>query len=89
MQAKYKVLQLEQKTVLKNFITGHPASYISLLALSSVSGPTPDVAEVGPLYDLLSDDLKNSEGGKQLKLSIDALRLTAIGAMAPDFTRMM
>jgi peroxiredoxin len=87
MQAKYKVLQGEQKTVLKNFITNHPASYISLLALSSVSGPTPDVAEVGPLYDLLSDDLKKSEGGKQLKLSIDALRLTAIGALAPDFTQ--
>jgi peroxiredoxin len=86
MQAKYKVLQNQQKTVLKNFITGHPTSYISLLALSSVSGPTPDVAEIGPLYDLLSDNLKNSEGGKQLKLSIDALRLTAIGAMAPDFT---
>jgi peroxiredoxin len=85
MQAKYKVLQDEQKTVLKNFITSHPASYISLLALSSVSGPTPDVAEVGPLFDLLSDDLKKTEGGKQLKLSIDGLRLTSIGAMAPDF----
>lgn len=87
MQAKYKVLQNQQKTVLKNFITSHPTSYISLLALSSVSGPTPDVAEIGPLYDLLSDDLKKTEGGKQLKLSIDALRLTEIGALAPDFTQ--
>jgi hypothetical protein len=57
-QAKYTVLQQEQKTVLKNFITTHPASYISLLALSSVSGPTPDVADVEPLYNLLSADLK-------------------------------
>jgi peroxiredoxin len=87
MQAKYKVLQNQQKTVLKNFITSHPTSYISLLALSSVSGPTPNVAEIGPLYDLLSDDLKKTEGGKQLKLSLDALRLTEIGALAPDFTQ--
>ena len=86
-QAKYTVLQQEQKAVLKNFITTHPASYISLLALSSVSGPTPDVADIEPLYELLSANLKNSEGGKQLKTSIDALKLTAIGATAPDFSQ--
>ncbi|GGH23096.1 AhpC/TSA family protein [Mucilaginibacter phyllosphaerae] len=87
MQGKYKTLQAEQKTVLKNFITTHPASYISLLALSSVSGPSPNVAEVEPLYNLLSADIKNSEGGKQLKIAIDALKLTSIGATAPDFTQ--
>jgi peroxiredoxin len=87
MQAKYKVLQAEQKTVLKNFITSHPASYISLLALSGVSGPAPDVSEIEPLYNVLADNLKNSEGGKQLKMAIDALKLTSIGAIAPDFTQ--
>jgi peroxiredoxin len=87
MQARYKVLQAGQKTVLKNFITTHPSSYISLLALSSVSGPSPDVAEVDPLFNLLSDNIKNSEGGRQLKMSIDALKITAIGSLAPDFTQ--
>lgn len=87
MQGKYKTLQAEQKNVLKNFIGTHPASYISLLALSSVSGPSPDVAEVEPLYNQLSADIKNSEGGKQLKMSIDALKLTSIGAVAPDFSQ--
>ena len=87
MQVKYKTLQAEQKNVLKNFIGTHPASYISLLALSSVSGPSPDVAEVEPLYNQLSADIKNSEGGKQLKMSIDALKLTSIGALAPDFSQ--
>lgn len=87
IQARYKVLQDEQKSVIKNFITSHPSSYISLLALSSVAGPTPEVAEVEPLYNILSADLKNSEGGKQLKMSIDALKITAIGAIAPDFTQ--
>jgi peroxiredoxin len=85
MQAKYKAVQLEQKNVLKTFITENPNSYLSLLALTSVSGPSPDVAEVGPLYELLSDELKNSEQGRQLKTAIDALKLTAIGSMAPDF----
>jgi peroxiredoxin len=87
MQAKFKVLQDEQKGVLKSFITANPDSYLSLLALASVSGPSPDVSEVEPLYNLLSADLKNTEGGKQLKFSIDALKLTAVGATAPDFTQ--
>jgi peroxiredoxin len=85
MQAKYKAVQLEQKNVLKTFITENPNSYLSLLALTSVSGPSPDVAEVGPLYESLSDELKKSEQGRQLKTAIDALKLTAIGSMAPDF----
>jgi peroxiredoxin len=85
MQAKYKAVQLEQKNVLKTFITENPNSYLSLLALTSVSGPSPDVAEVEPLYESLSDELKKSEQGRQLKTAIDALKFTAIGAMAPDF----
>jgi peroxiredoxin len=85
MQAKYKEVQLEQKNVLKTFITENPNSYLSLLALTSVSGPSPDIAEVEPLYESLSDDLKKSEPGRQLKTAIDALKLTAIGSMAPDF----
>ncbi|MDB5000436.1 MAG: hypothetical protein JWR76_1513 [Mucilaginibacter sp.] len=85
MQAKYKAVQLEQKNVLKTFINENPNSYLSLLALTSVSGPSPDVAEVEPLYESLSDELKKSEQGRQLKSAIDALKLTAIGAMAPDF----
>ena len=87
LQAKYKAIQLEQKTVLKSFITENPNSYLSLLALTSVSGPSPDVAEVEPLFDSLSDDLKRSEQGKQIKTALDGLKLTAIGAMAPDFTQ--
>lgn len=85
MQAKYKAIQAEQKTILKSFITANPNSYLSLIALSSVSGPAPDPAEIEPLYNGLSQSLKDSEGGKNLKKSIDALKVTAIGSVAPDF----
>jgi len=87
MQTKYKALQDEQKTLLKGFITANPDSYMSLLALSSVSGPSPDPNEVEPLYNSLSADLKATEQGKQLKMSIENLKLTAIGSLAPDFTQ--
>lgn len=85
MQAKFKVIQAEQKTFLKSFITQNPNSYLSLLALTSVAGPAPDVSEVEPLYDLLSPELKGTEQAIQIKGAMDGLKLTAIGAMAPDF----
>ncbi|TWR24025.1 AhpC/TSA family protein [Mucilaginibacter pallidiroseus] len=85
MQAKYKQIQDEQRNILKTFITNNPNSYLSLLALASVGGPSPDVAEVEPLYNGLSDEVKATEQAKILKNSIDNLKITAIGAQAPDF----
>ncbi|WP_183565369.1 TlpA disulfide reductase family protein [Mucilaginibacter sp. SP1R1] len=85
MQARYKNIQAEQKAVLRNFITNNPNSYLSLLAINSVGGPTPDPNEIEPLFNGLSASLKDSEGGKNLKHSIDALKVTSIGAEAPDF----
>lgn len=87
MQVKYKALQAEQKGILKNFITTHPDSYLSLLALSSYGGPSPDVNDLEPLYNGLSDKLKVSDGGRAMKAGLDGLKVTAIGAAAPDFTQ--
>ncbi len=86
MQAKYKQLQLAQKGVLRVFILSNPDSYLSLLALYSVGGPAPDPSELDPLYDALSPRLKGMETAKVFKKSLDKLRSTAIGALAPDFT---
>ena len=87
LQAKHKELQIEQKATLKMFILGNPDSYLSLLALYSVAGPSPDPTEIDPLYNALSPDLKNTETAKVFKKSLDALRNTAIGVTAPDFTQ--
>src|SRR6185312_1596927 len=87
MQAKYKALQAEQKTILKSFIMLHPDSYLSLLALTSVSGPAPDPTELDPLYNSLSQRLKETETAKVFKKALDGLRSTAIGSIAPDFVQ--
>jgi len=87
MNAKQKELQVEQKAVLKIFISTNPDSYLSLLALYSVGGPSPDPSEIDPLYNSLSDRVKNMEAARRLKSSLDALRATAIGTIAPDFTQ--
>ncbi|MCD8741356.1 AhpC/TSA family protein [Mucilaginibacter roseus] len=87
MQAKYKALQTEQKAVMRKFITENPDSFISLLAVSSLGGPSPEPSEIEPLFGKLSDELKNSSGGKAIQSALESLRSTAIGAIAPDFTQ--
>lgn len=87
MQAKYKALQLEYKNTLKKFIVANPNSYLSLLALNDLSKPTPDPTELDPLYNALSQNIKDTEGAKVFKRSLDAVRTTAIGVLAPDFTQ--
>ncbi len=85
MQARYKELQIEQKAALKIYILSNPDSYLSLLALNSVGGPSPDPAELEQLYNSLSERLKGTEAAKVFKKSLDALKNTAIGVTAPEF----
>jgi peroxiredoxin len=87
MQAKHKKLQIEEKAVLKKFIVANPNSYLSLLALYSVGGPSPNPPEIDSLYAVLSPELKSTESARVFKSSLDALRSTAVGVMAPDFTQ--
>ncbi|RCH54429.1 alkyl hydroperoxide reductase [Mucilaginibacter hurinus] len=85
MQAKFKVVQDEQKAIFKDFIKNNPDSFISLLVISSVAGPSPDAAELEPLFNLLSKNLQESEMGQSLKAAITAQKGTSIGSDAPDF----
>jgi peroxiredoxin len=87
MEEKFKELQIEQKAVIKMFILSNPNSYLSVLALYSVGGPSPDPGELDTLYNSLSPDLKNMEAAKVFKSQLDALRTTSVGVMAPDFTQ--
>ena len=85
MQQKHKELQTAEKATLKIFILANPDSYLSLLALSSVGGPSPDPAELEELYNTLSQRLKETETARIFKHALDALKNTAIGVTAPDF----
>jgi peroxiredoxin len=86
IEARQKAIQQEQVAVLEKFIRAKPNSYLSLMALSSL-GPVIDVSELDPLYSSLGQNLKDMESGKAIKKSIDALKPTALGAVAPDFTQ--
>jgi peroxiredoxin len=87
LQGKYKALQGEQKGIIKKFILDNPDSYLSLMALYSVDGPSPDPFELDSLYNSLSPALKTTEMARTFKNSIETLKHTARGTIAPDFTQ--
>ncbi len=85
LQAKLKVIQTDYHNALKQFILANPDSYLSLLALGTLGGPSPDPNEIEPLLDGLSKDLRDTETARQLRNALESLRTTANGSMAPDF----
>jgi len=86
MSDELKKLQIEQSAVIKIFILSNPNSYLSLLALYSVGGPTPDPIELDTLYNSLSPELKATETARIFVTSLNELKHTAVGVTAPDFT---
>ncbi|MGC9151537.1 MAG: redoxin domain-containing protein [Microbacter sp.] len=87
IEDEFNVLDAEQKTVIKKFIQSHPESIVSLDALKSLGGYTPDYNEVAPLFASLSDKVKNTQAGKAYGDMLNQLKTVAIGSMAPDFTQ--
>jgi peroxiredoxin len=85
IQGKLKVIQTDRHNALKNFIVANPDSYLSLLTLSSLGGPSPDPNEIEPLLDGLSKELRETETARTFRDALEKLKATANGAMAPDF----
>jgi peroxiredoxin len=82
-----EALQNEQSAILKEFIKSHPDSYLSLDAIKNAVGYTPEVSDVEPLFNQLSDKVRNTRAGQNYAQMISQLKAVAIGAIAPDFTQ--
>lgn len=65
----------------------HPNSYSSVQALLMICGAHPDLTVIKPLYDKLTETLKATAPGKQLKERIVVTQSTTIGELAPLFTQ--
>ncbi|WDF56258.1 TlpA disulfide reductase family protein [Mucilaginibacter sp. KACC 22063] len=85
LQTRFKSIQIERENDLKSFIQSNPKSFLSLLALSSLGGPSADPAMLDKLYSSLDPTVKETEPGKVLGKTIEGLKVTAIGSTAPDF----
>ncbi|QBQ40992.1 AhpC/TSA family protein [Sphingobacterium psychroaquaticum] len=78
----------EQKLALqKEYLAANPNSIASLMALQDIAGYQMDLDVVEPAFKALSAAVQNSAPGEAMKKRIATAKVTAIGAIAPDFTQ--
>lgn len=87
MKKLYDELMDTQKAILSKFIKENPDSWMSLDAVNTLGGSQPKLDVVEPLFNSLTDNIKNTVTGKKYAALIETLKKVAIGAMAPDFTQ--
>jgi peroxiredoxin len=67
------------------FIKTHPQSLISLDAIQDLGGPIPSYAVVGPLFEGLDSQVKDSPQGQVFAEQLVALKRVTVGVPAPAF----
>lgn len=87
IESRYEAISQESNDVYKSFIQSNPNSFISVVALNSFAGSSPDVEKVEPVFNLLSAGMKNTKEGKAFSEKIEKLKTIAIGAIAPEFAQ--
>jgi len=84
---RYEAIGKEKEEALLNFVKANPGSYISLEAIKTLGGSIPDYTKVAPLYNMLAADVKATTAGKDYAASLEKMKATMIGAIAPEFTQ--
>ena len=87
IQNKSKEISEERKIVLKNYIQQYPSSFVSLDALNSYGGYAPEINDVEPLFNSFNAELRQSKAGLAYAAKLEKIKLTSVGAMAPEFTQ--
>lgn len=67
-----------------DFAERNPYSYISLISLSFVAGQEQFGNRTREIYRTISEDLKNTSLGKTIRMQIESLEYTDVGALAPN-----
>jgi thiol-disulfide isomerase/thioredoxin len=85
ISALMKPIRKEINSVEENFVSAHPDSYVSL-ELVAERGSIINVETFEPLYNQLSERLRNSDKGKALGHKLAIAKNTGIGRPALPFT---
>lgn len=84
---RYMALQAEKNTVALKFVMDHPATVIATRILADAVMNEADPYEIEKAFNGLPAKVKETAQGKRLAKNIETGKLTAIGAMAPDFVQ--
>jgi len=86
LAAEQKSLDAKELAAFKQFVNENPGSFISLTALEMLTAYGADYAEIAPLYEKLSPEIKDTPTGKELGERLPKLKAVALGQPAPLFT---
>lgn len=88
MNSTYMTIQAEMAVLNDEYVKTHPDSYLSLEVMKNYGGGSPDVTTMEPMFNLLSERLRQTKAGKEIQQRINSLKSTSIGSIAPEFTQM-
>ena len=77
----------ELRSLQLQFIQENPDSYMSLFTLIRLAGQQINVAEIRPVYNKLSAEVRSMPPAKRFEEAMDKSIHTAIGVLAPDFSQ--
>jgi len=84
---RYEAIMAENEAASLSYIKANPGSFISLDAIKALGGSIPDYSKVAPLFNGLTAAIKATPAGVEYAASLEVLKKTMIGAVAPDFTQ--
>ncbi len=87
LNIRYEAIMAEKDAATTAFIKANPSSFISLEAIKTLGGSIPDYNKVAPLYKGLTADVKATPAGVAYAASLEIMKKTMVGAIAPDFTQ--
>jgi peroxiredoxin len=88
LEAKSDSAKIAAKKLVKDFINAKPDSYFALSNLFNLTvGYYPEGSEAQEVFDLYSENLKNTELGKEINEKIAKWKTTSIGSIAPNFVQ--
>ncbi|MDQ6761792.1 MAG: AhpC/TSA family protein [Bacteroidota bacterium] len=74
----------EKRKVIAAFVKENPNSMRGAMAVAENYAYYAEASDVDPVYNMLSQELKDSEKGKQIKKLIDVYSSVAVGKIAPE-----
>jgi thiol-disulfide isomerase/thioredoxin len=81
----YKVLGAIFYDAQLSFVQKNPSSPVSVFIVKETLGMEMDAAKAGPMFQLLSIDLQNSNAGKEIAAMIELGKKSMVGVTATDF----
>lgn len=78
---------MAKRKVIASFVKEHPNSMRAAMAITENYGYYAEATDVKPLYDLLSQRIKDTEKGKEIKKMVEVYSAVAIGQLIPEINQ--